>query len=297
MDSIQVDEPQQYLSKQQQNEDRFTAQFRKGLSWSVGIILFIVVVVYAGVRGNQAYNHDPVVVTTFATRSSILFPAVTVCPVVPAGLTAIECAKEVTIQVTDNCLSMVYSRDFTIEGQTHVCLTFNDPQNNSLPFSSESVDDELAIQVLVNSTNVPNGEPIGVLVMVHSQGVDPIIEDDSSFIANVGEVTESWLRYEENILINGQQGDKDYLTTVSAANKKGDASHVYVNIADVDFSFTLQGAFINTQYYAYTPDNWLGEVGGLACLLWFLHWAFCGIIVFIFNRIRNRGKGMYRINT
>jgi len=295
MESIQVEEPHDYFSKNNAKEDTFLNKFRTGLSWSVGIILFLVVIIYAGVRGNQAYNHNPVEVTTYQAMASIPFPAVTICSVVPARIAAIECQHEVAVLVTEFCLSTVYPRNYTIEGLTHSCLTFNDPQNGMMPFSSASVNDELAIQVSVNSSDVPNGEPIGVLVMIHVQGIAPVIEDDSSFIANVAEVTEAWLRYEQTNLINGAQGEPDYMATVSAATKKEDATQDYVNVADIDFSFTQQGAFINTQYYAYTPDNWIGEVGGLACLLWFLHWFFCGIIMFIANRIRNRTKGMYRV--
>ncbi len=49
-------------------------------------------------------------------------------------------------------------------------MTVNDPQDGSSPMTSNTTNDELEIEVAINSTAIPPGEPIGALVMLHPQG-------------------------------------------------------------------------------------------------------------------------------
>jgi len=287
-DSIEVEEGTQedYLKSNKRNYDLTGQRIKRGITWSVGLILFLVTLIYAGIRGNYAYNHDPVIQTTSVERDTIAFPAVTVCPVWPAQIKALECQKEVIFAVVSTCLNTAYFRNFTIEGYTHSCLTFNDPIDSTQILTSSGSDHEFAIQVFVNPADIIPGEPVGALVMVHSQGVEPEVEADQSFMANVGEVTEAWLELYETTLIDGSRGPDDHKTVTSASNRKENITGETASIVDIDFIYVEQIVYQNKQYYTYVPDNWIGEVGGLACLLWFLHWAFCSIVLFIVSKIR-----------
>jgi len=57
-------------------------------------------------------------------------------------------------------------------------------------------------------------------------------------------------------------------------------------IMDIDFWFNPMGVYINKQYRPYTPNMWIGEVGGFACLFTFLHLAAVFIIMFIFKKVK-----------
>jgi len=265
------------------------ARVRRITSIVIGVLLFIVVIIYAGVRGHLAYGGTTAISIVFEPEP-VAFPAITVCPLVPTLLQALVCVKETSLVVDSDCISTVYQKQFTIEGLTHNCLTFNDPKDPTQILISTTTKDELAIRVYINASDVPADEAIGALVLLHVQGIDPTLSLESSFVSDVGKLTEVWLRLD--ILEDEQRNHLSswYTASHSAVSykevKPGDA----LSVMDIDLQFAQQGAYDNIQYYVYTPDNWIGEVGGFTCLMWFLHWAVLNIIVGIAT-LANRNRG------
>jgi len=259
------------------------------IKWILGVLLFIVVIIYAGIRGTLAYNHQPALLVNFQQRASVNFPAVTICPMEPTTLSLVECVKETGSNDVADCSSTQYFRMFSLEGMQYGCLTFNDPQDGSKPLASNSYADELEIQVRVNISLVPVGEGSGVLVILHDQMTEPELEEESSFIANVGEMTETFLRLDEIHYINGTV-ENDFKSFPSGSELREDIQGSLNNLAAVALYYTQQGAFVNQEYYVYTPDNWIGEVGGLTCLLWFLHWFVTSVIILAVRKMKGVNK-------
>jgi len=268
-------------------EDASFKRIRIGITWGIGLILFVTVIIYAGIRGQYAYNHNPALQINFQSRSTVKFPAVTVCPIEPSVLSVVECVKETGPNDVFDCSSTVYVRSFSLEGSMISCLTFNDPQDGSQVVMSNSLSDELEIQVSINNTQGPVGEPTGILVIMHDQGVLPELEEESSFVATLGELTETWLSLNEIHYLSGVI-ENDFKGAASAALIKENSLNVYSNLIAVALSYTQQGVYVNQEYYVYTPDNWIGEVGGLTCLLYFLHWVVTGTLLFAIGKIRGR---------
>jgi len=259
---------------QSQQENNKAERIRRVTSLAIGIILFIVVVIYAGVRGQYAYNNLPATIINFEPMASLDFPAITFCPLVPTVLKPVLCVKETALVEVADCSTTAYTRSFNIEGLYHQCITFNDPQDGSPRLTSLSLDDEVAIRVYINASQVPPDEPIGALVMVHVQGVDPVLDDQNSFVSDIGKLTEVWLSLDTGTTPDGTEFVSKYYRAVASyvtyqEVNPGDSK----SIMDVDFQFAKQGVYDYEQYYVYAPNNWIGEVGGLAFLLWFLHWA------------------------
>jgi len=52
------------------------------LTWVVGVILFITVLIYAVERGYNAYHHLPATITSYVpqTGTPLNYPTITVCP-------------------------------------------------------------------------------------------------------------------------------------------------------------------------------------------------------------------------
>jgi len=247
----------------------------------IGFLLFIAVVAYAGVRGHFAYNHKVSFEQTFQASAAVNFPAITVCPLWNIPISPVACIKETSLVKNADCLSTVTSKQITLEGITLTCLTFN--EGDPILYSN-SLNDELAIRVFVNSSLIPPDEGKGALVMLHAQGVQPDLEVESSFVAASGELTEVWIRKITITSVTGSLED-DFLSTASAADYVPTGPLDFDSILDIDFAYTEQGVYYQTQYYAYGPNNWIGEVGGFACLMLFLHRAVLFIIGFIIMRV------------
>jgi len=239
------------------------------LSAIITFLLFLAVLLYAGFRGYNAYHHDPDSRTVWQARTQIDFPAITFCPLGVIPLTPVECVLEVKEVHTNNCLSSAVQTAVYFEGVTKNCWTFN----SNAALKVNSIDDELAIGLSLNFSQYgPDDEPLmGALVIVHSSTVGAVISHETSFAVDVGKVTEAWLQRYETNLINGTMVPtyvQAQVSSVSVWNPKVNST------VDVDFVFTDgPGAYVVTQYYSYTVDIWIGEVGGFACLMLFLHMA------------------------
>jgi len=284
METIQVPggTQEEYVRHAQSRKDAGLDKISLVLRWVSGIIIFIAVIIAAGIRGYSAYHHSPAIQVNFQARPSIPFPAVTVCPLSPSTLTIIECIKETANNIAGDCSASVYTQTYNVDGVTFTCLEVND---QTTPLASNSVNDLMEIEVSINTSAIIQGEPIGVFVILHQQGVQPEVEVESSFVASGGQFTQVIMALDEVHFVNGGQ-ENDYVSSTSSAIVQETISGTYANIAAIAFGFTAQGAFINQEYYVYTVNTWIGEIGGLAFLLYMLHWAFCGILLLIYGRLK-----------
>jgi len=251
------------------------------ISWIVIAILFITSIIYAGIRGYYAYNHNPALVTTFVPASSIPFPWVTFCRDGAVPLEPYECVFENKGAVVSDCMKTATYQTFLIEGSNHDCWRFN--SDSSLKIQSK--DNEVAILLKLNvSKYLPGQERIlGGLVIIHPQNTSPIMKKGTAFLVEAGVITEVWLQYNQLIMLNGTTVPSyDCITSQVGVDASIDPTLSYT--IDVDFVFTDIGSYNSVQYYAYTPDNWIGEVGGFVCLFTFLHHAFMFIVSIVVNR-------------
>jgi len=254
------------------------------------VVLFLAVLLYAGFRGYRAYNHLPDTLTNFVAKTSVPYPAVTVCPLVAIPITAIECIRETATVEVEVCSAPAYTKVYNIEGINHNCLTFNDPQNNvGKILTANSSNDEFTIIVQVNVSAVPPGEQIGCLVMVHDQGFDPELEEEETFIASAGQVTEIFMSRYHYTFINGSS-ETEYIVRASGSAVTPEAGEDVTTLVDMDFVYTNFGIYEESEYYAYTVDQWIGEVGGFACLMIFLHHSFVWLVMTIISLIIKEDK-------
>jgi len=250
------------------------------LTWTVGFILLIVVIIYASVRGKSAYHHMSNSQTNLIASSKVNFPAVTLCPLESTPLLMVpkECLYESSQVESTSCLPWVKGQSFNFEGVYYNCFTFNDPPNPANILASTSLNDELVIQLYVNKTLIV--EELGALCMIHDQGVIPELETHSAFLVDVGKVTDIWMRKDVLTEINGVV-EVDWSATISTLTLIEPLPEIPSTLIDLDFAMEEQGYYQVKEYYVYTTNNWIGEVGGLACLLMFLHQSFCFIVMTI----------------
>jgi len=276
-------------------EDPTLARINLLLSWFVGFILFLTCVIYAGVRGNYAYNHLPATQTDFITQSSVNFPAVTVCPLEKyTPLTPIECLHESNGVEDANCSAYIHPDTYTFEGNLLNCFTFNDPSDSSKVINCGASTDELAVVNIINGTGAH--EEVGAFVMIHDQGTTDTLNDYNGFVVDAGKLTEFWLQKYTITHIDGSTQNKWYAKMTSATLRypsQNPNNTLSALVIDMDFSFTSVGVYQSMEYYVYTRNNWIGEVGGLAALLLFLHGAFMVIAMAIIEQLytrRNAGR-------
>jgi len=243
------------------------------LSWTVGFILFLTAVIYAGVRGSGAYHHLPATQSTFVPGGIINFPAVTVCGIeAHTPLTAIECIREHDRVENLDCLPFAKQTTASFEGTPLQCITFNEPTDSSAVLQSNSIDDELGIMAVLDTSTVDS--EIGCLVFLHDQGAP--LEIEEAFVIEVRKLTEVWVTKEIITLLNGTtEVDWHARTTYMGLKPTNDTRA----IIDMDVAFVTQGYLDSRQYYVYAVDNWIGEVGGLSALLFFLHQAFIFLVM------------------
>jgi len=253
------------------------------LSWTVGIILLLTTLIYAGIRGAGAYHHSPVIMSRFIGDTSINFPAITVCPLEPGiPIIPIECITEIAQVEQIDCISTVTAKQVTLEGVLYDCVTFNEPQDSSKIITATSTEYEIIIEAYINSSLV--AEDLGAFIVLHEQGVAPEVEEDNTFVADVGKVMEVFLRKTNYYYYNGTEETDWTAPQVSS----GTAKNYTRDIIDMDLIFTKLGHYEDREYYIYDTHLWMGEVGGLACLLLFLHGAFVYIVMEIAAKVYNQ---------
>jgi len=268
------------------DRDSMEPHTRKAHSWVSGVfaaIFFIVVVAYAAWRGGFTHNKNPTLLSNFQARTSVPFPVFTFCPLVPITLVGTECELEKDDNAIGSCLNTMTASSIMIENKLHNCLSFNVQGT----LNSNQTVDEIGIQIFINKTQLPLDDPIsGAFVILHTPGTTPEIEAESTFVADVGELTEVFLRLEQTTFLDGSV-ELDYLSSASGAANQ---DPTMANTIDIDFWFNPQGMYVNQQFLNYTVDNWIGEVGGFACLLSFLHYFLVWVIIAIYRRSKEVQK-------
>jgi len=251
-------------------------------SWIFTGILLISIIIYAGFRGHTAYTQVPTTSVNFQPMTSVAFPAFTFCPLDPLiTLLPVACEIELRGSLVGSCMNTMSQLFLTIEGSSHSCLSFNSIASVAL-MSNGSVD-EIGIQVKVQNTTLPAADPLaGAFVFVHNIGSTPMLLDGRSFIADVAKITEAFLRLDQISYLNNTKQNIYRVSTSSGSII--DKNQIF--IMDIDFWFNPMGVYINKQYRPYTPNMWIGEVGGFACLFTFLHLAAVFIIMFIFKKVK-----------
>jgi len=151
-----------------------------------------------------------------------------------------------------------------------------------------SVNNEIAITLSVNASLYgPTDEPIlGGLLMIHNVGASPALKSGSAFLVEAGKISEVWVQYSQLIYLNGTT-TSSYSGTISQVGLYVPSPNsLLAQTIDVDFVYTDVGVYKSVQYYVYTPDNWIGEVGGFACLFMFLYWAVLYLTMCVVDRVK-----------
>jgi len=257
----------------------------------VAVLLLLAVIIYAGERGYYAYHHLPARQSNFKVLKPVNFPAVTACPLEPYNVVPTDCIKETALSPypTGFCLDYVYQRAHVFEGFNYTCHTFNDPNpSQGQPMQSNSIQDLLELRLFINASLIPAGEPQGLFVMLHPQGEDPQIELSTSFVAGLGDLTQVWIEKEQVTQINGTSF---VMFQATAGNVPKQGSGFENNVLEILIAYTQQGYTQTNEFYAYSKDNWIGEVGGFAALMLFLHGTLVFLVMSIVGRIYKRAHG------
>jgi len=253
------------------------------VSWIFTSILLLSIIIYAGVRGHVAYNQIPTTSVNFMPTTSVNFPAFTFCGLDPAiRLIPVACEPELRGVLHGSCLNTMTALNMTIEGANHSCWSFNSLPATAL-MSNASLD-EIGIQVQVDNNSLIHAHEQlgGAYVFVHTVGTPPLFLNGRSFMADVGKITEAFLRLDQTSYLNGTT-QNIYSVATSSASVLDPTLKMTM---DIDFWFNPLGVYVNKQYRPYTPDMWIGEVGGFACLFTFLHYAALFLVVFVYRQVK-----------
>ncbi|KAJ3154489.1 hypothetical protein HDU86_004618 [Geranomyces michiganensis] len=264
-------------------------------------------IIYAGVRGHKVVTQLPATYrTTQAPRTisnalldhmfpkseipapTYEFPALTFCPTdTQTTLTVLSCFRESTV-TKDTCASAgQYRRNMTIEGADVACLTINDPL--SAPLAATSTDDVLEVTVSVVGT--ADGSPEGAVVITHPQvgGPKQPLEShwgfDNVFGASAYTATEIVGKKLYTIDAHGAWKET-FEIKASSVRLKIDTAQLKPFVR-IEFRYPKLEATYEKSFLVLDMNNWLGEVGGVAALLFFLLRAFSAVVAFLLKRSDN----------
>ncbi|KAI8809858.1 hypothetical protein BJ742DRAFT_852352 [Cladochytrium replicatum] len=317
----------------------------------LGFLFFIIMIFYAGFRGQRIVTQLPATFRTstppnslpldflnqlFPSRvpaASYEFPAVTFCPTDTAedALTLVSCKVLNTSQTAPgaSCPGVFSARTYAVNGVVRKgCVTVNNPQpvtrvnadgepETDLPgqSSANSVNDYLEVQLQTASSS-----SAGIVAVAHPTflNVDGVllslpVSFDNAFsapvnarvmisarkvysISRAGVVSVLYETFPfstrslvnlTNIINNATlSGGIDQNTTNNSVIvqqisqnvrqlllSQTAGRNVVVQIKYPKLEVTYEKSFLTLDM-----NNWLGEVGGVAALLYFLHSAFCFIV-------------------
>ncbi|KAJ3022281.1 hypothetical protein HKX48_006593 [Thoreauomyces humboldtii] len=282
------------------------------LQIAVSSLFILIMVIYAGVRGHKVATQLPATFRTTESPKTLAadytlldhifpssnvpeatyeFPALTFCP--PDQFTTVTqlgCYRASTATKT-NCPAF-YHRNLTFEGESLSCLTVNDQPTDVLLATSS--DDVMEVTVSVVGTGA--GAPQGTVVAAHPQR-DPketsaeAAEDwgfDNFFAAGVYTSTEI---VGKKLYTVDDMGDWDESFEIKASSMRLkldvdalEAAPGNVPFVRVEFRFPKLEATYEKSFLPLDMNNWLGEVGGVAALLFFLQRAFLAVTAFVLKR-------------
>ena len=176
---------------------------------SIGSILFLTTIIYAGVRGQKFATQLPATYRTTTPPSTIPinfvnqifpskipdptyeFPAITICPEIGSLVGVVSCYLDKSpgnIKVPCDDAGR-FSRQLTVSGATVQCFTLNDLPGKAAIASSAQ--DTLVVTATISGTRP--GSPNGAFVTAHPQGgvnATPVMSYDNYFTAGVGTLTQ-----------------------------------------------------------------------------------------------------------
>jgi len=249
----------------------------------LSIILFLVVIIYASVRIGTASRTKALIVTTGAREdASIVLPAITICPIV-AGVTisTIECVLEVLQVDVADCSTSTHTDSFAFEGVSRPCITFNDPQaTGAAVLSQNSPTDELEIQILINSSQVPLGSSLGVVGVLHPQNSVPEFDEQSVFFASAGQNNEVELQHTEETFANNKTVENIFTAHVTSVLTQTNNSGAIPSVVTMDFFYLELETVLIRELPSYSFDAWIGEIGGFSFLMFCLQRVLLFLVVF-----------------
>ncbi|KAI8593532.1 hypothetical protein BDZ88DRAFT_486230 [Geranomyces variabilis] len=278
--------------------------YQDKLQLAVGTLFFGIMIIYAGVRGHKVVTQLPATYrTTQAPRTishalldrffpasqiptpTYEFPALTFCPTdAQTTLAVVSCFRESTATKDVCAPSGQYRRNMTIEGADVACVTINDSPGAVL--AATSTDDILEVTVSVLGT--ADGSPEGATVVTHPQlgGADRSLDSqwgfDNVFGASAYTATEIVGKKLYTIDANGAWKET-FEIKASSMRLKIDTTQLKPFVR-VEFRYPKLEATYEKSFLVLDMNNWLGEVGGVAALLFFLLRAFSAVTAFLLKR-------------
>ncbi|KAJ3018196.1 UNVERIFIED_CONTAM: hypothetical protein HDU68_011285 [Siphonaria sp. JEL0065] len=261
------------------------------ISGLLGTFFFFIMLLYAGFRGHKVVTQLP---ATFRTTkqpnlipieyfddlfpsavpsASFEFPAATICADDPAASIAVTSCSQITTATGIQCDSVgIVSGNLDVEGNSLSCVTVNQYPGKIL--YANTADDFLSLGVTVTGT-LP-GSHDGVVVYLHDQSNATFASQfnmtfENSFTAATFTVAEVAIRKVIDIDLFGNyaidfESKVSYLGLNAAKNASGGPSPLTIEIKYPKLDVIYEKEFLPLDMF-----NWLGEVGGVAALLFFFH--------------------------
>ncbi|KAI9095821.1 hypothetical protein DFS34DRAFT_163828 [Phlyctochytrium arcticum] len=277
-----------------------------GLKQGVGTLFFVIMIFYAGFRGHRVVTQLPATYrttqppknmpikflsTVFPNKvpsATFEFPAFTICPPDPrtgVSITFSSCFSSNHVAAAEKlACAEGYPRILPFEGQNLNCITLNDPQDLKAVAVADSTDHVLELRVMV--AGISPGSPEGVLVAAHPQlgRTEPLtsLTFENFFAASAFTSTQIVGRKLYTIGLD-KSVNVGYEIKASSMRLKMDAINNATSVPapiNIEFRFPKLEATYEKAFLVLDMNNWLGEVGGVACLLMLLHRAFLSIVAF-----------------
>ena len=203
----------------------------------------------------------------------IPFPAVTICPLTPAGLPVLN-ENYYKYRVfpntdTDPAVTTPNPKPIVYRGATVTCLQYNNDLTQQEVASSESN----ALVIRFGQDLSSSSDPFmmtGAVGIVHVPGEDPSFTDPPMFYAPLGQTTQVSIL---NYYVRNTKRDltDNYFVAVPALISDNNVGQT--NISQIIIAYNQFGYYVQSQFQVYTGWMWVGEVGGAAALLYLLQHA------------------------
>ncbi|KAI8899830.1 hypothetical protein BC833DRAFT_656737 [Globomyces pollinis-pini] len=275
----------------------------EGVQYAIGTLFFLIMVIYAGVRGYKLKTQLPATYQTTSTPSQLEFeelnqifghnippstfefPAMTICVQKPISISVDSCVNVMfPLGSAAKCDPIgIYSRSFMVGTKNCNCVTVNDsPGRQMIAKSGNDV-----FKIFVSTTD--NHTDTVLYVMAHHHlgpDIDPAPSVNSFFSVGFGSVTEIVGKKIYDVdAIGGSQYSYD-IRTSNYQLSDGKANQFGLAFRYPMLQITYQKDFLPLDY-----NSWLGEVGGVACLLFFLQRLVVSLLVALFKRFDGTSHG------
>ncbi|KAJ3038023.1 hypothetical protein HDV00_001067 [Rhizophlyctis rosea] len=293
-------------------------QVYNGLQRSIGSLFFIIMLFYAGFRGHKVVTQLPATYRTtqqpknlptdflrqmFPSKvpeATYEFPSLTICPEYAGATVQIaSCHVDKTVVRADCDAKGTYARSYTFEGQTLNCSAVNDwPGTAMLAGSNQDV-----LRITGNLYGTEWGSPEGILVAAHPQMVDgqqPTVDYENFFAVSAMSLTEVAARKVFHIDRTGEIRLDFEVKASSIRLKLNETTYTSINQPRpfiIEFRYPKLEVTYEKSFLVLDMNNWLGEVGGVACLLFFLLRLFMAVVDYVLKMSDNfavTDMGKYR---